>query len=297
MGKYSLGKKWLWRDYTGGAVFLYRRDLCHKNPSWLWSGIGLMIGLFLLVIFFIVPALFHEPAWAQKEVTSKPYRYSERELSARSYETYEVKPRTYPVFVRGGIPQREAITLSPTAEKVRRRKYLADSHWGLKFYERLTCIKCHPQQSRNLHKIRADITCRQCHGPEPIAGINHYYSKMYPRRRHAFICAKCHEGANASFATYVVHEPSPAVGSTRESFPLLFYAFWMMVVIAVGTFAAFLPHTYLWGLREFLPDKYMSRMRQHFAGFMRVLRELLLDKYLSRLRLRFAGGGEKNDKD
>jgi hypothetical protein len=187
MGKYSLGKKWLWRDYTGGAVFLYRRDLCHKNP---------------------VPVLFHEPAWAQKEVTSKPYRYSERELSARSYETYEVKPRTYPVFVRGGIPQREAITLSPIAEKVRRRKYLADSHWGLKFYERLTCIKCHPQQARNLHGQRAKITCRQCHGPEPIAGINHYYSKMYPRRRHAFICAKCHEGANASFATYVVHEPS-----------------------------------------------------------------------------------------
>jgi hypothetical protein len=215
MGKYSLGKKWLWRDYTGGAVFLYRRDLCHKNPPWLWSGIGLMIGLFLLVIFFIVPALFHEPAWAQKEVTSKPYRYSERELSSRYYETHEAKPRTYPVFVRGGIPQREAITLSPIAERVRRRKYLADSHWGLKFYERLTCKKCHPPQARNLHKIRAKITCRQCHGPEPIAGLSHYNSPMYPRRRHVFICAKCHEGANTSFATYVVHEPSPAVGSTR----------------------------------------------------------------------------------
>jgi hypothetical protein len=259
---------------------------------------GIMIGLFLLVIFFIVPALFHEPAWAQKEVTSKPYRYSERELSIRSYETYEVKPRTYPVFVRGGIPQREAITLSPIAEKVRRRKYMADSHWGLKFYERLTCIKCHPQQSRNLHKIRANITCRQCHGPEPIAGLNHYYSKMYPRRRHAFICAKCHEGANASFATYVVHEPSPAVGSTRESFPLLFYVFWMMAAIAVGTFAAFLPHTVVWGLREFLPDKYLSRSRQHFAGFMRDLRKLLPDKYLSLLRLPSVGRRRgKNDQD
>jgi hypothetical protein len=266
MGKYSLGKKWLWRDYTGGAAFLYRPGLFHKNPSWLWSGIGLMIGLFLLVIFFIVPALFYEPAWAQKEVTSKPYRYSERELSVRSYETHEVKPRSYSVFVRGGIPQREAIVLSPIAEKVRRRKYLADSHWGLKFYERLTCIRCHPRQARNLHKIRANITCRQCHGPEPIAGINHYYSKMYPRRRHAFICAKCHEGANASFATYVVHEPNPVAGSTRESFPLLFYVFWMMAAIAVGTFAAFLPHTVAWGLREFLPDKYLSRLRLPFFG-------------------------------
>jgi hypothetical protein len=266
MGKASLEKKWLLSDHTFGAVFSCRQDNCYKNPAWLWSGMGFMIGLFLLVIFFIFPVLSHEPAWAQKEVTSKPYRYSERELSTRSYETHEVKPRSYPVFVRGGIPQREAITLSPIAEKVRRRKYLADSHWGLKFYARLTCIKCHPQQARNLHARRAKISCRQCHGPEPIAGINHYYSKMYPRRRHAFICAKCHEGANASFATYVVHEPNPVAGSTRESFPLLFYVFWMMAAIAVGTFAAFLPHTVVWGLREFLPDKYLSRLRLPFFG-------------------------------
>jgi len=226
---------------------------------------GLMFGLFLLVILFIVPARFQKPAWAQKEVTSKPYRYSERELSTRSYETYEVKPRTYPVFVRGGIPQRDSITLSPIAEKVRRRKYLADSHWGLKFYKRLTCIKCHPQQARNLHKTRAKITCRQCHGPEPIAGISHYKSIMSPRRRHAMVCAKCHKGASTSFATYMIHEPNPANLGTRESFPLLFYVFWMMAAIAVGTFAAFLPHTYMWGLKEFLPDNFLSSLRKRFA--------------------------------
>jgi hypothetical protein len=265
MGKTSLEKKWLLSDHPCGPVFSCRQDHCYKNPAWLWGAIGLMIGLFLLVIFFILPAWFQKPAWAQKEVTSKPYRYSERELSARSYETYEAKPRAYPVFVRGGIPQRQAITLSPIAEKVRRRKYLADSHWGLKFYERLTCIKCHPQEARNLHKTRAKITCRQCHGPEPIAGISHYKSIMSPRRRHAMVCAKCHEGASASFATYMIHEPNPADLSTRESFPLLFYVFWMMAAIAVGTFAAFLPHTYMWGLKEFLPDNFLSSLRKRFA--------------------------------
>jgi hypothetical protein len=167
--------------------------------------------------------------------------------------------------VRGGIPQKEAITLSPIAEKVRRRQYLADSHWGLKFYERLTCVSCHPRQARNLHKRRAKITCRQCHGPEPIAGLKHYYSKMSPRRRHAFICAKCHEGATVSFATYVVHEPNPTDLYTRRSFPLLFYVFWMMAAIAVGTFAAFLPHTFMWGLREFLPDTFMSGLKKRLV--------------------------------
>ena len=40
--------------------------------------------------------------------------------------------------------------------------------------------------------------------------------------------------------------------STRETFPALFYAFWFMVALAVGTFVTFLPHTALWGIREVL---------------------------------------------
>jgi len=254
----SLAKNGLLKAHACDVVFSCKPDPCYKHAIWSWSGIRLMIVLVWLALF--LPG----SGWSQTETTSKIIRYREREVSSRSYETYEAKPRSYPVFVRGGIPQREAITLSPIAEKVRRRKYLADSHWGLKFYERLTCISCHPRQARNLHKRRANITCRQCHGPEPIAGLKHYYSKMRSRRRHAFICAKCHEGANVSFATYVVHEPDPTDMNTRQSFPLLFFVFWMMTAIAVGTFAAFLPHTFMWGLREFLPDTYMSRLKKRF---------------------------------
>ncbi len=255
----SLGKIGLLNDHPCDVVFSYKRVHCHRDSDRLRCGIRFMIGLIWLALF--LPG----PGWSQTEATSKIIRYREREVSSRYYETYEAKPRPYPVFVRGGIPQKEAITLSPIAEKVRRRQYLADSHWGLKFYERLTCISCHPRQARNLHKRRAKITCRQCHGPEPIAGLKHYYSKMSSRRRHAFICAKCHEGANVSFATYVVHEPNPTDMSTRKSFPLLFYVFWMMAAIAVGTFAAFLPHTFMWGLREFLPDTFMSGLKKRLV--------------------------------
>ena len=252
----SLGKIRLLKDHTGDVMFTFKQNHFYKNTIWSWSSIRLMTGLVLLVM------VWPSSGWSQTETTSKIVRYREREVSSRYYDTYEAKPRPYPVFVRGGIPQREAITLSPIAEKVRRRQYLADSHWGLKFYERLTCVRCHPRQARNLHKRRAKITCRQCHGPEPIAGLKHYYSKMSTRRRHAFICAKCHEGATASFATYVVHEPNPTDLYTRRSFPLLFYVFWMMAAIAVGTFAAFLPHTFMWGLREFLPDTFMSGLKK-----------------------------------
>jgi len=64
------------------------------------------------------------------------------------------------------------------------------------------------------------------------------------------VCSKCHEGASASYASYVVHEPNPAMVGTLTSFPLLFYVFWFMVVLAVGTFLVFLPHTLVWGIRE-----------------------------------------------
>ena len=78
---------------------------------------------------------------------------------------------------------------------------------------------------------------------------------MNPLRRHAYVCAKCHQGANASYAAYRVHEPNPALASTFKEFPILAYAFWIMMAIAVGTFAVFLPHTALWGLRELFTKK------------------------------------------
>jgi hypothetical protein len=80
--------------------------------------------------------------------------------------------------------------------------------------------------------------------------LEHYYSPFNRIRKHAYVCAKCHEGAGVSFASYVVHTPNPVMASTRKSFPVLFYVFWAMAALAVGTFLVFLPHTAAWGIRE-----------------------------------------------
>ena len=45
------------------------------------------------------------------------------------------------------------------------------------------------------------------------------------------------------------------MAGTMKSFPVLFYAFWIMIAIAVGTFVVFLPHTILWGIRELFIKK------------------------------------------
>lgn len=213
--------------------------------SSLWATLELLIGLAVFVT--ILPGT----VWAQEEVTSPIYQYRQREMSTGYYEQHEATPLPY-----GPAPGRQVlgagvITVAPTAAPVRRRTYMADSHQGLRFYNRLTCVKCHPREALDIHTLRAGLTCRQCHGPEPIAGINHYYSAMNSSRRHAYVCSKCHEGASVSFATYVVHEPPAQSLATLESFPALFFSSWFMILLLVGTLAFFLPHSALLVAQQF----------------------------------------------
>jgi len=205
----------------------------------------------LLVELLGLPAL----SPAQEEVASAIRRYKDREVSTGYYEEYEALPyRLRPLVEIPGV-RRGLFPYSPAAAQVRIRTRLADSHQGIKFYENLRCQICHLNDTKDIHTTRANLTCRQCHGGEPIASINHLYSPLNPIRKHAYVCSKCHEGASASYASYVVHEPNPAMVGTRTSFPLLFYVFWLMVVLAVGTFLVFLPHTLMWGIRELFLKK------------------------------------------
>lgn len=206
--------------------------------------------LIVLTVFLVVHSTLPPLAKAQEEVSSAFRRYKDLEVSTGFYEEYEVKPRRQSPLVEVPGVRRGLFPYSPSAARVRVRTHLADSHRGIQFYQRRRCEECHIRETKDIHTVRANLTCRQCHGGEPIASIEHYYSPLNPIRRHAYVCAKCHQGANASYASYVVHEPAPSSTDAREAFPVLFYAFWIMVVIAVATFALFLPHTLLWGVRD-----------------------------------------------
>ena len=207
-------------------------------PDWL---IGALV---------IGASLFPWPVLAQEEVASALRRYKAYEASTGYYEEYEVLPQrqrpliSTPNIRTGTIPQ------SVTAARVRNRSHLEDSHQGIRFYAGRTCESCHTEAARNLHSIRGNITCRQCHGGEPIASINYYWSPLNPIRRHAYVCSKCHEGASASYASYLVHAPHPASREAPKTLPVMFYAFWIMIAITALTVVVFLPHALLWGLRE-----------------------------------------------
>lgn len=195
------------------------------------------------------------PGSAQDEAASAIRRYKAYEASNGYYEEYEVLPkRQRPLITIPNIRQ-GLLPYSTAAAQVRSRSRLADSHQGLRFYQGRQCADCHTAAAMDIHTTRANLTCRQCHGGEPIASINYYWSPLNPIRRHAYVCSKCHQGASASYASYVVHEPNPAMAETFQKFPVLAYAFWIMIAIAAGTFVLFLPHTLLWGLRELFVKK------------------------------------------
>jgi hypothetical protein len=192
------------------------------------------------------------PAPAQEEVADALRRYKDREVSTGYYEEYEVKPRSLRPFIKAPreAPPPRPFPYSAPSGLVRARTYLADSHWGVQFYERRRCEECHLEEAKHSHTLRGNLTCRQCHGGEPIAGINYYYSPLNPIRRHAYVCAKCHEGANASFATYMVHEPPAGAAGTRKIFPSLYYSNWFMYLLIVVTLGFFGLHALIWVGRE-----------------------------------------------
>lgn len=195
------------------------------------------------------------PASAQEEVASAIRRYKDRETSTGYYEEHEVRPRRQRPFVEIPGVQVGLFPYSPSAAQVRNRSRLADSHMGIAFYTDKTCVACHPEQSKDIHTVRGNLTCRQCHGGEPIASIQYFNSPMNPIRKHAYVCAKCHEGSSASFASYIIHEPAPGSVAARKSFPTLYLVYWFMTVLLVGTLAFFIPHSFLTGVRELFTRK------------------------------------------
>ncbi len=205
---------------------------------------------FFIAVLAALSLLFPNPSYAQEEVASSLRRYKNSEASTGYYENYEVVPRRMQPLIPSPAGLSRSFPYSPTAAQVRIRARLGDSHQGIKFYKVLRCEYCHAEQAKDMHTVRANLTCRQCHGGEPIASIEHTYSSMNPIRRHSYVCAKCHEGASASYATYVVHQPGPGSLTAKREFPALYYTYWFMLALLVGTLAFFLPHTFLVGFRE-----------------------------------------------
>jgi len=198
--------------------------------------------IWLLVILLLNHPVFAAGAGAAADLAATGY-FRDQDTLPGSYRFYQQLP--------GG--EAGLWGMGPSRPRVSRSSFKMDAHEGVAYYSpQARCQKCHAHQARDLHGLRMDIQCVQCHRSQPVGGVFHYYSPLNPIRRHAYVCAKCHEGATPSFASYMVHEPNPIASETRDAFPLLYYAVWFMLILAVGVFAIFLPYTAFWWVRDFV---------------------------------------------
>ena len=88
--------------------------------------------------------------------------------------------------------------------------------------------------------------CYDCHGSHDILPPNEPKSRL-SRQNIVKTCGQCHAGSHRQFAGYLTH----ATHHDRHKYPILFYTFWFMTFLLVGTLFIAGIHTVLWLPRSF----------------------------------------------
>jgi cytochrome b subunit of formate dehydrogenase len=89
--------------------------------------------------------------------------------------------------------------------------------------------------------------CYDCHGTHDILPPSNPASTL-GRERVVETCAQCHEGAHRRFAGYLTH----ATHHDPDKYPWLFWTFWFMTSLLVGTLSFAMLHTLAWLVRLWL---------------------------------------------
>ena len=119
-----------------------------------------------------------------------------------------------------------------------------------------TCGRCHAEIAKSYFETyhgkvsRLGYTkaakCYDCHGAHDILAVADPRSHL-SRANVAATCQKCHAGATRRFAGYLTH----ATHNDPRKYPFLFYTFWGMTALLLGTFVIGGLHTLLWLPRAF----------------------------------------------
>jgi hypothetical protein len=127
------------------------------------------------------------------------------------------------------------------------------------------CGRCHAEIAKSyfdtyhgkVSQLGYDKTakCHDCHGSHDILPPSDPASHL--SRAHVVeTCQKCHPSATRRFAGYLTH----ATHHDPKKYPILYWTFWGMVSLLVGTFTVGGLHTLLW-----LPRALQMR-RERLAG-------------------------------
>ena len=110
--------------------------------------------------------------------------------------------------------------------------------------------------------------CYDCHGAHAMFSPSDPRSLLH-RDNIVETCGKCHEGSHRRFAGYLTH----ATHHDPDKYPALFYAFWGMTILLVGTFTFFGLHTLAWLPRSWkLRKEYAATLATEKPGALEFVR-------------------------
>ena len=161
-----------------------------------------------------------------------------------------------------------------------------------------SCGKCHTKISETyfdtyhgkvsrLGSSKA-AKCSDCHGSHDILSVFDPNSTL-SRKNILGTCQKCHTTATKSFTKYLTH----ATHHDSVKYPLLFFTFWGMTLLLLGTFSLSFLHTLLWLPRSIQMRKKMksfhlskkfdekTKLYQRFNSLNRLLHFTMIISFLS----------------
>ena len=152
------------------------------------------------------------------------------------------------------------------------------------------CGRCHEDESATFFDTfhgkvsrlgdAGAAKCSDCHGTHDILPVADPASTL-SRRNIVGTCGACHPGANRRFAGYLTH----ATHHDAAKYPFLFWTFWGMTALLVGTLSFAVLHTLAWLWRLWRsPEDWRVRpvvrpgekLHQRFSPFQRGLHLTML---------------------
>lgn len=142
----------------------------------------------------------------------------------------------------------------------------ADSE-GFKHIIMIQCGNCHEEIAKTYFETyhgkvsqlgyTKTAKCYDCHGAHDILPVENPASHLN-RKNVVETCKKCHASANRQFAGYFTH----ATHHDPHKYPWLFWTFWGMTGLLVGTFVLAGLHTLLWLPRSLQWRRELKRRHQ-----------------------------------
>lgn len=161
------------------------------------------------------------------------------------------------------------------------------------------CGRCHHDQAETFFDTfhgkvsrlgsSGAAKCYDCHGTHDILPSDDPDSAL-SHKNVVETCAKCHKGAHRQFAGYLTH----ATHHDPQKYPFLYYSFWFMTTLLVGTLSFFILHTLawlwrLWRTREqWRPHKHVPA-KKYYRRFSRTQRAMHLIMLCSFFALALTG--------